>query len=529
MARNSLIIILFLLSQLLQAQVNRYAVFFSDKDGTPYSIDQPEAFLSTQSIERRQQQGIAIQENDLPVNPEYIMGIEDAGAEVFYTSKWFNLAIVQMQDELTLNLLDLAYVSEIRLIATDERLVSPGRKKSSWLSRIKSRSTDSQLSQLGINNLHDEGFFGDGILVAVFDSGFEGVNTTSPFSAIFAEDRLIDSFNFVLNSDNVFDLDDHGTEVLSVISAELEDDFLGAAPRSSFVLYLTEDDFSEFPIEEFNWLVAAERADSVGVDIINSSLGYNTFDSPFDDYSPEDMDGNTTVISRAADLAVSKGMLVVTSAGNEGNNSWGIITAPADADSVLSVGSVNVQGILSSSSSNGPTADGRLKPEVVALGASTSVINSQGNLDVSGGTSFSAPLITGMAACIWESKPDLTAMQLRDTIISIGDNFDTPNNQYGNGIPRYGDILITSLETAVGSSIKAFPNPTSSNAITVSGIKYNRPKFVLVDANGNKSALNSQNSDKGSYIIDLGKIASGAYFVEIDLGTKTKTIKVLKR
>ncbi|MEM7107091.1 MAG: S8 family peptidase [Bacteroidota bacterium] len=531
MVRNSIIVALFFFTQVLYAQVNRYAVFFSDKDGTPYSIDEPETFLSSRSVERRLRQGIAIQENDLPVNPEYVAGLTTAGVDVFYTSKWFNLAIIQSQNETTTTLLDLPYVSEIRLIATDERLVASGRKKSSWLSRSKSKTTDSQLNQLGVNNLHNEGFFGAGILVAIFDSGFNGVNTASPFSAIIDQERLQDSFNFVLNTADVFDLDDHGTEVLSVIGAEVEEDFTGAAPKSSFALYLTEDESSEFPIEEFNWLLAAERADSTGVDIINSSLGYNTFHSPFDDYSIEDMDGNTTVVSRAADLAASKGILVVTSAGNEGNdNDWGIVTAPADADSVLSVGSVNALGVISFSSSNGPTADGQIKPEVMARGVNTSVINALGNLNTASGTSFSAPLIAGMAACIWEARPDLTAQQLRDTIISISDNFDTPNNQYGYGIPRYGDILITSVEGALRSKIKVFPNPATSNAITVSGIKYNRPEFTLIAMNGTRSILKSiQSNEKGNYRVDLGKISSGTYLVEIDLGNRTQTIKVVKK
>ena len=248
--------------------MNRYAIFFTDKNNTPYSLNEPEDFLSQRALERRTKQGISLTENDLPVDPQYVSGIRQAGADVFYTSKWFNLAIVQMDEALTSNLLSLNYVSDVRLIAVDERLNLGSREKDSWLGRVKSKSTDSQLNQLGINNLHNDNFKGEGILIAVFDSGFRGVASSAPFASIFNESRLLDTFNFVLNYEDVYDLDAHGTEVLSVIGAEVEDEFLGAAPDASFVLYLTEDDFSEYPIEQYNWLLGAERADSVGVEII---------------------------------------------------------------------------------------------------------------------------------------------------------------------------------------------------------------------------------------------------------------------
>ena len=513
----------------LSAQVNRYAVFFADKDGSPYSIAQPEEFLSARAILRRQNQNITIQENDLPVNPLYIAGLLDAGANVFYTSRWFNMALVQMEEGLESDILTLQFVSEVRQIAPGERLSPTGRKRSSWLGRLQGRTTNSQINQLGLNNLHDEGFLGSDVFIAVFDSGFEGVDTSEAFSAIIDEDRLTDTFNFVLNSQEVYSLDSHGTEVLSVMGASVQDEFVGASPRASFALYLSEDDDSEYPIEEFNWLMAAERADSVGVDIINSSLGYNTFLAPFDDYALEDMDGNTTVVTRAADLAASKGMLVVTSAGNEGNNDWGTITAPADADSVISVGSVNSSGFLSSSSSGGPTTDGRIKPEVVARGVSTSVIRSSGNIGTASGTSFAAPLVAGMAACIWESQPSLTAMQLRDTIISISSNFQNPNNQFGYGIPQFGEI-IASLEGAKVAGLTVFPNPTTSNTVTISGIKYRNPKFILVDMSGKKYVLNTISEvEKGSYDVSLSEFSGGTYFIEVYLGNRSQTIKILKR
>ncbi|MEO0555816.1 MAG: S8 family peptidase [Bacteroidota bacterium] len=529
MARISFLLLFTLSASYLLAEVNRYAIFFTDKNNTPYSLNEPEDFLSQRALERRTKQGISLTENDLPVDPQYVSGIRQAGADVFYTSKWFNLAIVQMDEALTSNLLSLNYVSDVRLIAVDERLNLGSRKKDSWLGRVKSKSTDSQLNQLGINNLHNENFKGEGILIAVFDSGFRGVASSAPFASIFNENRLLDTFNFVLNDEDVYDLDAHGTEVLSVIGAEVEDEFLGAAPDASFVLYLTEDDFSEYPIEQYNWLLGAERADSVGVDIINSSLGYNTFDSPFEDYTYDDMDGNTTIVSQAADLAASKGILVVTSVGNEGLNSWGFVVAPGDADSVLAVGYVNSQGILSSGSSRGPTSDGQIKPEVVARGVSTSVIKESGDISSASGSSYSTPLIAGLAACIWQSKPDLTAMQLRDSILSIGDRSTTPDNLYGYGIPRYGDI-IASLETIGRSSLKVFPNPTSLNVITVQGVSDPGAIFTLIDAKGKRFQLTSNRSGSDdSYNLELINFSPGTYLLEVSIKRKKEVIRILKR
>lgn len=529
MVRSSLFILFVSSSTLLFANVNRYAVFFADKDNTPFTLNEAGAFLSQRALERRNQQGIALSDNDLPVDPQYVEGLRQTGAEVFYTSKWFNLAIVQIDESQVSDLQNLTYVSEVRLIAIGERLSSGSRKGNSWFGRVKSKTTDGQLNQLGVNNLHNDGFLGNDILIAVFDSGFKGVDSTAPFSDIFEEGRMVDAFNFVLNNANVYDLDNHGTEVLSVIGAKVEDEFLGAAPNASFALYLTEDDFSEYPIEEYNWLVAAERADSAGVDVINSSLGYNTFDGPFPDYTYDDMDGNTTIIARAADLAASKGILVVTSAGNEGGNSWGFIVSPGDADSVLAVGYVNAQGIVSSRSSRGPTSDGQLKPEVVASGVGTSVINEAGNIDSSSGSSFSTPLIAGLAACIWQSRPTFTAMQLRDSIVNISDRFTNPDNQYGYGIPRYGDI-IASVETSGNSFLKVFPNPTSSNVVTVQGITESKANFMLIDANGKRFQIAaSRSSTDGDYNLQLGNISSGTYFIEVEMRRNKELIKIFKR
>ncbi len=528
MVRTSLVLLLLSWAYVVNAQVNRYAVFFTDKDGTPYSLDTPGAFLSSRAIERRTNQGIPYIENDLPVNPSYLTGLAEEGAEVFFASKWLNAALVQVDDGLVASIEALDYVNEIRLIGLGERLSSGSRKRTHTSNRIMSGTTFAQLNQIGITNLHAEGFRGEGLLMAIFDSGFIGVETTSPFNHIFSENALVDSYNFVLNNDNPYELDDHGTEVLSVIGAVIEDQFLGAAPDADFVLYITEDDATEYPIEEFNWLVAAERADSVGVDIINSSLGYNTFDASFDDYQFEDLDGNTTIISRAADLAASKGILVVTSAGNEGNSNP--ITAPADADSVISVGYVSSSGTIVLQSSSGPSADGQIKPEVVARGVSVSVINEFGNIDTSSGTSFSAPLVAGLAACIWQSKPGFTNMQLRDTILAISDRVDNPDNLYGYGLPQYGDIQITSLVPRTETDVVVYPNPVQDNSFSIKGLTI-PPELIeinLINLHGIRFNLPIKIESNNELTVEIRDLKSGIYFLEIKTGDKIDRIKILK-
>jgi hypothetical protein len=244
---------------------------------------------------------------------------------------------------------------------------------------LTSSSTDSQLAMLDIDSMHQDGNHGQGVMIAILDSGFPGVNTMAPFQPIFLAGQVSMTTDFLTNSGNVYQFYDHGTTVFSVIAAEAAG-FMGGATKASYLLFATEDAFSEYRVEEYNWLFAAERADSAGADIIQSSLGYSTFDDPQMDYPLSALNGNTTVVSKAAGHARDRGIIVVSSAGNEGNSAWRYITPPADVPSILSVGAVNLSGAKVSFSSVGPTADNRIKPDIVALGLNVSAINGQRNL-----------------------------------------------------------------------------------------------------------------------------------------------------
>jgi serine protease AprX len=325
--RNRLFVCLLFSTGWVSAQsVNRYVIFFKDKQASPFSITRPQEFLSQKSIDRRTKQGIELSEEDIPVNQSYVLQVRNAGARTFFTSRWMNALLVET-DVPTLDQIKLLpFVLRTEYVAPNQKLsVGRVRKMRSRKDNSIAPATRNQLQMLGIDKMQEDGLKGEGVTIAVFDGGFLGVNSALPFQAILNENRLRDSFDFVARSGNVFAYDDHGTEVLSIISAFNEGNYTGGAYKANFQLYVTEDVDSEYRIEEYNWLFAAERADSAGVDVINSSLGYNLFDDVSMDYSKARLDGKSAVVSQAASKALSKGIVVVCSAGNEGNNSWRLV------------------------------------------------------------------------------------------------------------------------------------------------------------------------------------------------------------
>lgn len=443
-------------------------VFFRDKAGSPFSVTSPDQFLSSRALERRERQQIQVSDEDLPVNPMYVTGVKNTGAEVYFTTRWMNGLLIQCESSLLPQITALPYVESVLFVAPNPKLVSSGRSKKQGRPRAGRtlESTDRQLDMLGIDEMHKDDYRGEGIIIAVLDAGFSGVNSTGPFQHIFTENRidLSASKDFVYNSDDVFQFDDHGTNVFSVISAFVPGNFTGGAYKASYQLYVTEEVPTEYRVEEYNWLFAAERADSAGADIIQSSLGYYDFDMPSMDYQKSQMNGSTAVVTRAAVEATERGMVVVVSAGNEGNNSWRIITAPADAPNVLSVANVNAQGERSNSSSIGPSSDSRIKPDVAALGSQTSVIQSNGTSGVSSGTSLSAPLITSLVAGIWQRYRDLSNLEIMEAIRNSGSQAGNPDNQIGYGIPDYVTI-VQYLEQ--DKPFIVFPNPFVTDTITI--------------------------------------------------------------
>jgi len=467
--------------------VHKYLIYFKDKANSPYTTAQPQAYLSARAIERRAKQGIAVLPRDLPVNPSYVAQVKAvAGVQVWYTSRWFNAAVVSCDETLlaTLNALPFVRSSQVlNLAEASSGIVKTEPEESLAATTATTAAVPAdygnaytQANMIGAVRMHDAGFRGEGIQIAVFDGGFPGVNTATPFAPLFTENRIASTFNFVEKTTSVYTRNNHGTNTLSTMAANQTGLFIGTAPKATYRLFITEDTDTESPVEEANWLLAAEYADSAGVDVISSSLGYTTFDNTALSHTYADMNGRTTIVTRAATLAARVGMLVVNSAGNDGASAWRYIGAPADADSIISAGSVTAAMVRSSFSSFGPTADGRIKPDLAALGTSAAVISPTGASTRSSGTSFSCPILAGMVAGFWQANPKLTAQQVIYYLKRSGTQAAAPDNSLGYGIPDFVKAynlanpnmpLATTARASAQPQLAVYPNPSAGEALSL--------------------------------------------------------------
>ena len=473
---SALLLCLWGTSPSLAQGLPRYLVYFKDKVNTPYSIQKPEEFLSPRAILRRQRQAISISPTDFPVNPSYVQAIRQTGAKVFYTTKWFNGALIEATDT------QLAAIRALSFFKSIERNLPLATSTTTGIARLGAEqnkfgtqaSVDygrmlSQLALLGVPDLHDKGFKGQGMLIAVLDAGFSRANELDYLKPLFDSKRVLDTYDFVARESNVYNDHFHGLNCLSTIAAYQPGQMVGAAFEASFALYRSENEFSETPYEEATWIMAAERADSLGADIISCSLGYSQFDDPKYNYTYQSLDGKTALITKAATYAARTGILVVTAAGNEGNDPWKYITPPADADSILTVGATFTNRSVAPFSSVGPTVDGRIKPDVAAVGVGTVIGNNNGTGSVAtgNGTSFATPQIAGLAAILWQTQPHLTAQQLIQVIKKAGHQAANPDNLLGYGVPTVAkaEVIIQqdypplSVEPSGLSQIELFPNP----------------------------------------------------------------------
>jgi hypothetical protein len=458
MQRLSALLLILLVPVILSAQVSpdTYWVKFTDKNNSPYNINNPDAFLTQRAIDRRISQNISIQQNDLPVNQNYIDAVAAAGANVLNISKWFNSVTVYTTDPAVISAIEgLPFVLSTQKMSERNSDVGSGKPfftNETFCQEIPNKNSTApesglsfdygsaynQINMLNGIALHDMGFDGKGMVIAVLDAGFTNVDIIPAFDSLWINNQILGVKDFVNPySPNIFGSHYHGCMVLSTMGANLPGQMVGTAPHADYWLLRSENGSSEYLVEELNWISAAEFADSVGADVINSSLGYTTFDDPTQDHTYADMDGNTTPITLAADLAASKGILVVNSAGNSGSSSWQYIGAPADADSVLTIGAVNSSGNYASFSSTGPTYDGRIKPNVVAQGQGTTIVTTSGTVTTGNGTSFSSPVTAGMVACLWQAFPGRKNVEIMEAIQQSASQYDNPDDFLGYGIPDY--------------------------------------------------------------------------------------------
>ena len=421
-----------------------YRLYLKDKDldHTPFSVNRPLEFLSQRSIDRRKRQGIPVDLTDLPVAPAYEKQVAEAGIEIVGKSKWNNTLLIRIHKDKELRKLEgLEFITKRKKVFQAPDSVSQ-RMRSNVRNGLNEWSkgdgfygaADAQLKSLNGKRLHESGYRGKGMMIAVFDGGFMNVDKIPALHSI----KLAGVKDFVVpESKNVFGEMEHGTMVLSTMAANAPDFYVGVAPEAQYLLIRCEDERTESLAEEDYWASAAEYADSCGVDVINSSLGYHGFDDSKMDHHYYEQDGKTALISRTASMCADKGIVCVNSAGNDGMGSWKKINFPADAKDILTVGSINEHGMNAAFSAVGPTADGRIKPDVMAFGSPTCVITGRGSIINDNGTSFSSPLVAGMVACLWQALPGKTAKQIIKLVKLAGDNQQHPDNVFGYGVPDF--------------------------------------------------------------------------------------------
>lgn len=423
-----------------QQDTLKYRISLRDKAATAYSLERPEQFLSQKAIERRRKQNLAIDSTDLPVCRKYVDEIRRQGVNVIVTGKWENFVTVSCNDSALID-----RIAALPFVRTAEKVWTAPKTKGEMMSATRDSVvntpkiyTDSiygpAITQIQLSNgdkLHDAGFKGQGMTIAVIDAGFHNLDKITAMQNI----RVLGTKDFVNPQADLFAESSHGMSVLSCIGMNRPGIMTGTAPEASFWLLRSEDEYSENLVEQDYWTAAVEFADSVGVDVINTSLGYYAFDDKSKNYKYRDLDGHHALMSRQASRIADKGMVLVCSAGNSGMGSWKKITPPGDAENVLTVGAVNKRALLAPFSSIGNTADNRIKPDVVAVGEGSDVIRTDGNQGKANGTSFSSPIMCGMVACLWQACPKLTAKELIELVRSSGDRADCPDNIYGYGVP----------------------------------------------------------------------------------------------
>ena len=542
MKHSFLSILLSIIIFQLSAQ-NKYWVSFTNKGSNQFSLENPSEFLSVNALERRLFFNIPISHTDLPVNEYYIQQVQELSASAGKKSKWLNGAFFYSSNTNFINeVKSLKFVK--RVVAFHENTQKSNTNKlavndedlTTQTAEFSYGFASNQIEMLKGKFLHELGFQGQQIQIAVMDNGFENVNTNRFFDTANLENRIHGVYDFVQDTAYVFGNGDHGGYVMSTMAANIKDTLVGTAPMANYYLFSTENEAAEGEQEEINWAMAAEFADSALGNwvVLNTSLGYsNGFNDGSTNHTYQDMDGNTTIITKAADLAASKGMLVVNSAGNEGTGAWKYLTAPSDGDSVLAIGAVSPEGLPADFSSYGPSADGRIKPNVSAQGQGIIATRYDGVLRSINGTSFSGPITAGLAACLWQAFPHKTNMQIKEAIEQSAHLFYAPEEQYGFGIPNFEkafQILSLNETVVVENDLIVYPNPVENDLhvlfLNNTEATYN---YLIVDM-GCKIWL-KENNKTNTFIDPIGvaNLPKGVYSIFIKQGKTKVEKKFVKR
>ena len=530
-------IFFFVVGSLQSQETYMYRLHLKDKGNPPFSITNPNDFLSTKSIERRVRQGLPVDSVDLPIDPTYMEAITNTGATIRTYSKWVKTVVVHLTDmEILPQIESMPFVDSLYCIwkgtlPVSIRIQLNTSLKPTFRQNIIN-SYGKGFTQIALNNghlLHEAGFRGKGIAIAVLDGGFINVDRIKYFN----QERIKEVKNFNHEASDILrEGADHGTRVLSCMLSDKSGEMIGTAPDADYYLFRTEVMNEEYPVEEDYWIAALEYADSLGVDIVTSSLGYNTFDDVFMNHKQEQLNGQTIPISRAANLAASRGMLVFNSAGNDGNNNWEKVNFPADAEHIITVGSIDKDSIRSSFSSRGYTADKRIKPDLMVMGSGVSIVNYSGNITNSNGTSFSTPIFAGLAACLWQALPDLNSFAILDLLRENGNRFHNPDSLMGYGI---ADVFKAYLSKQTGVKnifvsseqiyISISPSDNRLYINFVNSEQYNRCVLDIYSTLGIR--LLSVSGLSGS--VDISSLPKGIYIACLRFDDKQWVRKLVKR
>ncbi len=486
-----LFLLLFAVVNESQAQFTRYVVKLKNKGGSPYSLSTPLAYLSQRAVNRRLQYSIPLDSTDLPVTPSYVTQIDNVpNVTILNVSKWLNAVSIQTSDPNAITAINaLPFVQGTAPVAARNEMMTGkfGPEEISEpapVQRIEGVTADyfnygtASYNEIHLHNgefLHNIGLRGQGMQIAMLDNGFNNYTVLKAFDSVNLNGQVLGTWDFVARDQNVTDDGSHGMNCFSTIAANIPGQFIGKAPKASFWLYQTEDNASEYPIEEFNWACGAERSDSTGADLISSSLGYGYgFDGGVPDYPYSTLDGNTTMSAIAADLAAKKGILVFVAAGNAGTVPWHFIITPADADSALAIGAVSSAGVVGGFSSYGPSGDGQIKPDIASVGVNALVQTTGNTIGTNNGTSFACPNMAGLGACLRQGFPEYNNIKILKALQQAGSIATAPDNRIGYGIPNmktaFSNLLI---EFATSSATVSACNATVSwTSKDVAAMKY---------------------------------------------------------
>lgn len=534
-----------------QIATNIYWVQFTDKNDSPYSIDAPEVYLSQRALDRRARLGIAIDEYDLPVNPQYLQAVADCGAELINPSKWLNgVSVYTNSSSVVAAINALPFVQTVR-DCTDNPQAQEDKVR--WLENEMKPSgspvvakdfyggAHDQVYQLRVNEIHDMGYDGTGVVIAILDGGFIGTDIHSCFDNMREEGRLLGVHDFVYGCNSVYSQSTHGTSCLSTMGAYVPNTMVGTAPKASFYLLHTEDGDHETILEEYNWVSGAEYADSLGADVCSTSLGYIDFDSNMSqwDHPFEHFDGHTAPMTIGAEIAATRGIICTNSAGNEGD---GVCTLgiPADAEHIITVGAVDADGNRAYFSSVGPTYDGRIKPDVMAVGEGTYVASGDpgswwGDYYNGNGTSFSNPVLAGAVACLRQAFPTASVQEICDVIRQSGDHASNPDNNYGYGIPDFVEaynVLFQMLHvddtfTTQNDIITLFPNP-SNGEVHIRMNEAGIAELSVYDIMGRQlKSYHFNGLNHTTFERYLNELNNGVYFIKADAQSGSQTVKMI--